>query len=88
MQRLASLPKVFDNGSGMDEQTLSTLQRRLLEDEHTLGGKNIGIKNVHDRIRLHFGAEYGLQIESKPGEGTAVTICLPIVQFTEEVVMN
>ncbi|MEH7333858.1 hypothetical protein V7161_14535 [Neobacillus drentensis] len=63
----------------MDDQTLLTLQKRLLEDEHTLGGKNIGIKNVHDRIRLHFGAKYGLQVESKLGEGTAVTICLPIV---------
>ncbi|WP_223589193.1 sensor histidine kinase [Neobacillus bataviensis] len=88
MQRIPFLPKVIDNGSGMDEQTLSTLQKRLLEEEHTIGGKNIGIKNVHDRIRLHFGEEYGLQIESKLGEGTAVTICMPIVYSNEMVVMD
>ncbi|KON85976.1 hypothetical protein AF332_03560 [Sporosarcina globispora] len=54
--------KVSDNGSGMDATTLEGLQKKLAEDDSLPGGKNIGIKNVHDRIRLHFGEEYGLEM--------------------------
>lgn len=72
--------EITDNGSGMDSDTLQKLHLRLEEDEQALDGKNIGIKNVHDRIRLHFGAEYGLRISSIEKEGTTVTICLPIVR--------
>ncbi|MED4203694.1 sensor histidine kinase [Neobacillus mesonae] len=73
--------EVTDNGAGMDSDRLRELQARLevKEDGQTLGGQNIGIQNVHDRIRLHFGAEYGLHIESAPTKGTTVTIRLPIV---------
>ena len=39
--------------------------------------KKIGIANVNDRIQLNFGREYGLKIDSQPGEGTRCTITLP-----------
>lgn len=41
------------------------------------GRSGIGIKNVHERIQLTFGSQYGLHIESEEDEGTTVTIRLP-----------
>ncbi|WP_162523534.1 sensor histidine kinase [Calorimonas adulescens] len=39
--------------------------------------EGIGIRNVRERIRLKYGEAYGLLFESKPGEGTNVTVLLP-----------
>ncbi|MFD0829749.1 sensor histidine kinase [Neobacillus sp. M.A.Huq-85] len=53
-----------DNGKGMNEGTI----RKLLEPrQHDEGGKGIGVYNVDQRIKLHFGTEYGLSIESVVG---------------------
>lgn len=62
---------VEDNGSGMSEERVREVMRPVKDRSH------IGIRNVHDRIRLHFGAPWGLQVESKPGEGTQITIRVP-----------
>lgn len=40
-------------------------------------GSGIGFRNVHRRIRLTFGADYGLTIFSEPDDGTTVRIRLP-----------
>ena len=40
-------------------------------------GHGIGLKNVLARLRLHFGGESNLLIESVPGQGTLITIRLP-----------
>lgn len=62
---------VEDDGIGMPED--------LLENILTMppGQSGIGIRNVHERIRLTFGAPYGLTIDSVEDEGTKVTIRLP-----------
>ena len=44
-------------------------------------GSGIRVRNVNERIKLYFGAEYGLSIESEPDEGTAVKIHLPAVPY-------
>lgn len=41
-----------------------------------LGG--VGLSNVEQRIKLHFGEAYGLQIASAVGKGTTVTLRLPL----------
>ena len=59
---------------------------RLFSDTPHTGssrGSGIGVKNVNERIRLYFGSEYGLSIESEPDEGTVVTIHLPAVAYSE-----
>ena len=38
---------------------------------------SIGVYNICERIRLHYGADYGLQIESEYGQGTKVILILP-----------
>ncbi len=47
--------------------------------EHLLDEKNdsIGIQNVNKRIRITYGENYGVNIESEKGKGTMVTIWLP-----------
>lgn len=76
---------VTDNGSGMDEIQLTTLQQSLLEPAQftELGHRNkqsIGLKNIHSRIALYYGQTYGLTISSLLGTGTTVTIKVPVLE--------
>lgn len=73
--------QVEDNGLGMTQEQI----KRLFSDQPHTGssrGSGIGVKNVNERIRLYFGGEYGLSIESEPDEGTVVTIRLPAVEYS------
>lgn len=68
--------EVRDNGLGMTkEQTSSLLTKDM--PVHSRQGSGIGVKNVNERIRLYFGEEYGLTIQSEPDEGTTILIHLP-----------
>lgn len=74
---------IEDNGAGMKSQSTELLL------EHSEGPaefqfSGIGLKNVHDRIQLHYGKEYGLSISSQIGVGTAVSILLPLKGADEE----
>ncbi len=73
---------VYDNGMGMDENTVSN----ILTDNSKVPkhGNGVGLINVHTRIQLLFGNEYGLIVWSEPDEGTRITIHIPKVEFTEE----
>lgn len=67
--------EVEDNGCGMTpEQVDAVLRGRPLGADT---GHGIGLKNVLARLRLHFGGESNLLIESVPGKGTRVVIRLP-----------
>lgn len=74
--------EVQDNGLGMPEEEAA----RLLTEENRerKRGSGVGLINVHSRIRLRFGPQYGLLIESHPDEGTTVTIHIPSIPYTEE----
>ncbi|MBN2981056.1 histidine kinase [Cohnella algarum] len=50
---------------------------RLLNDENPSPSAGYGIRNIHQRIRLHFGEEYGLSYAARPEGGTVATIALP-----------
>lgn len=67
--------EVSDNGKGMDRETLNRIMHHIDHDDE--GFTNIGVKNVHKRIQLHYGDEYGLDIESAPGKGTKIVIRIP-----------
>ena len=67
---------VFDNGDGMDESKLRYVDS-LLRNEHA--GENIGLRNIHQRIRIKYGEEYGVKVDSKKGEFTRVELILPIL---------
>jgi two-component system LytT family sensor kinase len=61
--------RVSDDGAGMQRE-----QARA-----ALAGVNggIGVSNVHRRLQSTFGPDYGLEIESAPGEGTVVELTVP-----------
>ena len=44
----------------------------------------MGLINIHNRLQILFGKEYGLVIESEPDEGTKVSIQIPAILYTEE----
>jgi two-component system sensor histidine kinase YesM len=67
---------VWDDGQGMDEETIqSVLGEQPQRDENRYG---IGIGNVRRRIALHYGAAFGISFESVVGEYTRATITLPL----------
>ena len=67
--------QVKDNGVGMTQEQISTVLH--LVKEKTRGLCGIGIKNVDDRIKMTYGSKYGISIESRIGEYTAVTVSIP-----------
>ena len=69
---------VSDNGEGMTEEQLEKVRDDINETE-TLNsaGLHIGLKNVNSRIRLIFGDEYGVSVESVRHKGTEVTLKFP-----------
>lgn len=66
---------IRDNGSGIPEEQREFLNDRLRRNDTS--GKSIGLKNVNERIKLHFGDKYGLEIESEEGSYTSVIIRIP-----------
>ncbi len=72
--------KVSDNGLGMTKEQVE----QMFEDHGHIpsrSGSGIGVRNVNERIRLYFGREYGLSVESELDEGTSVTAHLRAVPF-------
>lgn len=76
--------EVCDNGLGMTQETVD----QLLKENNRVRkhGSGVGLINVHNRIRLRFGSPYGLEIESRPDEGTIVRIHLPGIPYSAETV--
>lgn len=70
---------VEDNGAGITKEKVTEIQE-MLNDFDTLDRTHIGISNVNQRIKLQYGEAYGLGIVSKEGEGTKVTLKMPIVK--------
>lgn len=76
------LLEITDNGPGLSPERLSELQTRLATMDlpgETAAGKGYGLYNVHERIRLSFGAAYGISIESLEGEGCCVHVLCPVL---------
>ena len=69
---------VSDDGVGLDGKELARMTAQFGEREYQ-SGRSIGILNVLNRIKINFGEEYGLTVESEPGIGTSVTMRLPAV---------
>lgn len=78
---------VQDNGDGMPPDLCAKLldpNAKVTQGKSGSRGSGLGMRNVHERIRLAFGAEYGLSIRSKLGWGTVVEAHLPCIPYDEE----
>jgi sensor histidine kinase YesM len=67
--------KVVDNGDGIQDSRLEEI-RKQLENENIVSN-SIGLNNVHRRLKLLYGKQYGIKISSKIGEDTTVIIRIP-----------
>ncbi len=78
---------ISDNGKGIESRKLKELNTRIQSSSMQLeeGGaerqRNTGIAlpNIHKRIQLLFGEEYGVNIYSTLGQGTDVEITIPVI---------
>ncbi len=68
--------RIEDNGAGMSSERLAQVREGLV-NKAPVETEIYGLYNVNERIRLNFGEQYGLHIESLEHEGTVVTIELP-----------
>lgn len=71
---------IEDNGAGMTEEQLAILIEDLNISE--IDNRRIGIRNIHQRIRMKYGEKYGVCIESKEGYGTKFELKLPLINHS------
>ena len=73
---------VRDNGKGIEKENLNALERALQNSEVS-PSTSIGLTNVNDRLKIIYGDQYGIHIESEIDVGTAVFIKIPAMKKGE-----
>ncbi|WP_095172244.1 MULTISPECIES: sensor histidine kinase [Blautia] len=77
--------RVEDDGIGMDIQKVEELNRSInVADNLTKTGRNIGIRNVNQRIKLACGERYGITVKSTLHYGSQFDIRLPLIRKGEK----
>ncbi|MBP7479379.1 MAG: sensor histidine kinase [Spirochaetaceae bacterium] len=71
--------EIKDNGNGIGEDKLKLINEKLMVDSIEDITSSIGLINVQQRIKLFYGMEYGLSIQSIEGVETRITIKLPLI---------
>ena len=76
--------EITDNGRGMNDEELDMLRKKISGEIATGGGSGngIGLKNVQDRLKAAFGEEYGIDVATKEGCYTKVSVRIPMSQAT------
>ena len=74
--------RVSDNGQGMEPERTALLNDYI--NGRNKAFQSIGLKNVNRRIRLSYGDEFGVQIQSVLGRGTMITVTLPAREPEQE----
>ena len=74
---------VSDDGVGMTPAELDDLRNRISGRTETAADNihGIGLLNVNERIRLNYGPQYGIEVESTYGTGTTVTVLIPAKRY-------
>lgn len=72
---------VEDNGVGIPAEQLQELQKLLQDNPLSASDTTYrALVNINDRIRIAYGREYGVSLESESGKGTRTVICLPVTR--------
>ncbi|PLS03733.1 cache domain-containing sensor histidine kinase [Neobacillus cucumis] len=71
------LLQVIDNGVGMDSSKI----KNIYSDEYRENskGNGVGVKNVHERLQIYYGQDFGVSFQSEVNQGTTVSIWIPVV---------
>lgn len=75
--------QVKDDGIGMDREICSKILSENYEPVNSEKRTHIGLKNVDRRIKMCYGENFGIRIQSQKGSGTCVSIYLPAVNESE-----
>lgn len=70
---------IRDNGVGIPEEKLKEI-KNALNNSVIDTSKHIGLVNTNARIKLQYGEQYGLQIDSTPSDGTCISLYIPITK--------
>ncbi len=73
--------EIVDNGDGINEEKIDRKAIGMKGKRQLFSG--IGVRNVHERIQLLYGKNYGVNITSELNKGTKVVITLPIIEELE-----
>ncbi len=73
---------VQDNGQGFDPERLQYI-RQLLSSSYTISKKNIGLMNLHRRLKLVYGDDYGVTICNNPNGGAMVQVHIRKLTLSE-----
>ncbi|MWV42120.1 HAMP domain-containing protein [Paenibacillus sp. HJL G12] len=74
---------ITDNGKGIPEEVIKGLNETGAHRQPA-GRSGVGLRNVNERLKIYFGQAYKLQIETKEGKGTKITIRHPILPTGDE----
>lgn len=70
--------QVRDNGVGISDERLLEIKGDLEQLKESKEGKHIGLRNVHKRLVLKFGEQYGISLKSKKDSWTEITLKIPV----------
>lgn len=73
---------IMDNGTGISKEKLDSVKESL----HNLSrskSSSIGLSNVNERLKILFGSQYGVSIDSREDKGTSVTLRIPAMTIEE-----
>ncbi len=74
---------IMDNGKGIEPERLEGIIRWINGESEVpgieLNGNGIGMRNVHKRIQIKFGNQFGLDIDSSVGQWTKITVKIPAI---------
>ncbi len=68
---------IKDDGKGLDEYTLESLNNQIHDVENEDPTHGYGLHNIDRRLKLVFGESYGLKFESIEGNGASVFVSIP-----------
>ncbi|MFC0213443.1 sensor histidine kinase [Paenibacillus chartarius] len=77
---------VQDTGIGMTQEQLERVraQLELTDEQFEREGSSYGLRNVHERLRLHYGPQFGLTIDSELQAGTRISFSIPMLEGSYE----
>ena len=75
---------VQDFGEGMSEEQVENIKNYLADSAYERDSKgSIGLKNIQQRLTVFYGSDYRIEINSKPGTGTTISVPVPLKRINQ-----